>query len=90
VVSSAVSVSGLIGFVGLIVPHILRLIFGSDHRILIPTSFFAGGAFLALADTLARSALSDRQIPVGVVTALFGAPIFLILMRTRMRKSYFG
>lgn len=90
IVSAAVSVSGLIGFVGLIVPHTMRLLVGSDHRILLPASFFAGAAFLAAADTLARSALPDRQIPVGVVTALCGAPVFLILMRTRMRKSYFG
>ena len=90
IVSAAVSVSGLVGFVGLIVPHTLRLIVGSDHRILLPASFFAGAAFLCAADTLARSVLPDRQIPVGVVTALCGAPVFLILMRTRMRKSYFG
>jgi iron complex transport system permease protein len=90
IVSAAVSVSGLVGFVGLIVPHTVRLALGSDHRILLPASFFAGAAFLAAADTLARSILPDRQIPVGVVTALCGAPVFLILMRTRMRKSYFG
>jgi len=79
----AVAVSGVIGFVGLVVPHALRLLVGPDHRILLPTSAVAGGAFLVAADTVARTALSGAELPVGIVTAAIGAPFFLYLLRER-------
>jgi iron complex transport system permease protein len=75
--------SGPIGFVGLIVPHTLRMIVGPDHRLLIPSSFFVGGAFLVTCDTFARTILSPTEIPVGVVTALLGGPFFIFLLRRR-------
>jgi iron complex transport system permease protein len=78
-----VAFSGIIGFVGLIVPHISRLIFGNDHRILIISSAFIGGIFLIFADTIARTILSPSEIPVGVVTAMTGAPFFLYLLIKR-------
>ncbi|MFC7203869.1 vitamin B12 ABC transporter permease BtuC [Haloferax namakaokahaiae] len=81
VIAAAVAVSGVIGFVGLVVPHIFRLIVGPDHRILIPSSALAGASFLVLTDTIARSGAAE--IPVGVVTAALGAPFFLYLLRTR-------
>ncbi len=76
----AVTTVGVIGFVGLIVPHLIRLIVGSDHRIVIPASALAGGTLLVLADTLARTVLAPRQLPVGALTAAVGVPLFLILM----------
>lgn len=81
ITAAAVAVSGVIGFVGLIVPHMLRLVVGPDHRILLPTSAVAGGAFLVLADTVARS--GPAELPVGIVTAAVGAPFFLYLLRRR-------
>ncbi len=90
VVGAAVSATGLIGFVGLIIPHATRLLFGSDNRLLLPASFLFGGAFLVAADAVARTLISNQQLPVGVVTALCGAPVFLILMRARMKGSYFA
>src|SRR5262249_9761577 len=75
--------SGPIGFVGLIVPHTIRLIAGSDHRILIPASFFLGSAFLVLCDTAARTIFAPTEIPVGVVTALLGGPFFIALLRRK-------
>ncbi|MFB6072825.1 MAG: vitamin B12 ABC transporter permease BtuC [Halobacterium sp.] len=81
VTAAAVAVAGVIGFVGLIVPHAMRLLVGPDHRILLPTSAFAGGAFLVLADTVARAGAST--LPVGIVTAFVGAPFFLYLLRER-------
>ena len=84
--ATAVSIAGSIGFVGLIVPHLMRLLVGSDHRILIPTATLFGGAFLVLSDTLARSVLAPRQLPVGVITALLGVPLFLLLLnRARLK-----
>lgn len=76
-----VAVAGLIGFVGLVVPHLLRLLLGPDHRLLLPAGFLGGAAFLVLADLLARLLLAPTEIPVGVVTALVGGPFFLHLMR---------
>jgi len=76
--------------VGLIIPHATRLLFGSDNRLVLPVSFLLGGAFLVGADTAARVVVENQQLPVGVVTALCGAPVFLILMRARMKRSYFG
>lgn len=78
-----VSVAGLIGFVGLVVPHIIRLIIGPDHRLLLPASFLGGGCFLILADLMARVLLAPNELPVGVVTALIGGPFFLFLLRAR-------
>lgn len=80
-VGAVVSISGMIGFVGLIVPHVLRLLFGADHRLLIPASFLAGAIFLVWADTFARTALGVVEIPVGVVTALCGGPFFVYLLK---------
>lgn len=84
-VGAAVAASGLIGFVGLFIPHIVRLIFGADHRLLIPASGLAGAAFLVAADTAARTVLMNTgiatELPVGVITALIGAPMFLVLLK---------
>ena len=80
----AVTLAGSIGFVGLIIPHILRMAGGSDHRFLLPASVLFGGGFLTVADTLARSGMAPTQLPVGVLTALLGVPVFLFLLaRTR-------
>ncbi|MGB0713718.1 MAG: FecCD family ABC transporter permease [Gammaproteobacteria bacterium] len=81
--AAAVTLAGSIGFVGLITPHLLRLTVGPDHRLLLPASLLAGGGLVILADTLARTLLAPRQLPVGVVTALVGVPIFLALLRRR-------
>jgi iron complex transport system permease protein len=80
--AAAVSVSGLIGFVGIIVPHTMRLLAGPSYRSILPLSVLFGGAFLALADLLARTAGGQAEIPIGVVTALFGAPFFIVVLRT--------
>jgi iron complex transport system permease protein len=80
-VGAAVSVAGLIGFVGLIIPHLLRLIYGPDHRLLIPASALGGAAFLVVCDALARTVLDGRELPVGAITALAGGPLFLWLLR---------
>ena len=79
--AAAVAMSGVIGFVGLIVPHVCRLVWGRLHRTLIPTSFLTGGILLAAADTLARTAVAPRELPVGIVTALIGVPLFAFLLR---------
>ena len=79
-IGAMVSVSGMIGFVGLMIPHVMRLIIGSDHRLLLPASFLAGGIFLCWADTLARTLLAPAELPVGIVTAFFGGPFFLFLL----------
>ncbi len=84
--ASAVSSAGSIGFVGLIVPHALRFACGADHRLLIPAAALTGGSFLVLADTLARTVLAPQQLPVGVVTALIGAPVFLVQLH-RLRRA---
>ena len=81
VTAAAVSVAGVIGFVGLIVPHAMRLVVGPDHRILLPTSALAGAVFLVATDTVARSGAAE--VPVGIVTAALGAPFFLYLLRSR-------
>lgn len=77
----AVTTAGSIGFVGLVVPHLMRSVVGSDHRALIPAAALGGGTLLVLADTLARSLVAPRQLPVGALTALVGVPLFLILIR---------
>jgi len=81
-----VSVCGLIGFVGLIVPHAARLVWGADHRYLFPASVLIGGAFLTLADTLARTVIAPTELPVGVITALIGGPVFVYLMKRRLHE----
>jgi iron complex transport system permease protein len=82
-VATSVAACGSIGFVGLVVPHAVRLVWGSDHRVVIPTAFFVGSAFLVLADTSARTLLAPAELPVGVVTALVGVPVFLLLLIKR-------
>lgn len=81
----AVSIAGAIGFVGLIVPHLMRLVVGADHRRLIPAAAMFGGAFLVIADTVARTLLAPRQLPVGVLTALIGVPLFLLLLHRAVK-----
>ena len=76
----AVTTVGVIGFVGLVVPHLMRIIIGSDHRVIVPASALAGGALLVVADTLARTIMAPRQLPVGALTAAIGVPLFLFLM----------
>jgi len=79
--AAAVAVSGVIGFVGLMVPHLCRGVWGQQHRALLPASFLGGGALLVLADTAARVAVAPRELPVGIVTALIGVPLFALLLR---------
>ena len=81
ITAAGVAVAGVIGFVGLVVPHTIRLLIGSDHRALLPLSFLGGAAFLTLADLIARLALAPTEIPIGVITAFVGVPIFLVLLR---------
>lgn len=85
-VAVIVSVSGIIGFVGLIVPHGVRMVLGGDHRVLLPFSAVAGALFMLFSDTLARTVLAPMEIPVGAITALFGAPYFILLLY-RSKKS---
>jgi iron complex transport system permease protein len=80
-VGTAVAASGSVGYVGLIVPHLIRLAVGSDNRFVVPLSAFAGAIFVVLADTVARTAISPRELPVGAITALVGAPLFIYLLR---------
>ena len=85
--AAAVSVSGLIAFVGIIVPHTVRLLFGGSYRVVLPLSMLFGGAFLTLADLAARTLMPPNEIPIGVVTAFFGAPFFVIVLRTSKRMA---
>lgn len=86
--AAAVSVSGTIGFVGLVVPHLVRIIIGPNHMHLIPFSLFGGGIFLVIADTLARTIISPSELPLGVITALIGAPVFaVILVRRHLERE---
>ena len=80
-VSATVSFSGLVGFVGLVIPHLLRLVLGPDHRILVPACLFGGAAYLVLCDLLARTLPQQGEMPAGVITALIGAPLFIILLK---------
>ena len=86
-VGAAVAVSGLIGFVGIIVPHSLRLVIGSDHRLLIPAAAITGAGFLVLCDTAARTLLDGRELPVGAVTAIVGGPLFIFLLRRAQTRG---
>jgi ABC-type Fe3+-siderophore transport system permease subunit len=81
--ASVTALVGPIGFLGLIVPHALRLALGADHRLLVPASFCVGGGFLVLCDTLARTAMAPEEIPIGVITAMLGGPFFIWLLRSR-------
>lgn len=85
--AAAVAVSGLIGFVGIIVPHAIRLVAGPSYRLLLPLSVLVGAGFLVLTDVIARTALSPAELPIGVVTAFFGAPFFAIVLRTSRRMA---
>jgi iron complex transport system permease protein len=76
----SVTTVGVIGFIGLVVPHLVRLVAGSDHRVVVPASALAGGSLLVIADTLARTVMAPRQLPVGALTAAIGVPLFLVLM----------
>jgi len=89
ITAAVVSVAGPIGFVGLIVPHATRLVFGPNHRLLVPASAMSGAIFLMAADTLARTVMAPTEIPVGVVTALCGGPFFLWLYRRQAGGGYF-
>lgn len=86
ITAAGVAVSGIIGFVGLIVPHTLRLLVGSDQRIILPLSFLAGATFLILADLGARMILDPTEIPIGVITAFLGVPLFLVLLRRSLSE----
>jgi len=85
ITGAAVSAAGMIGFVGLIVPHFIRLLIGANHRAVIPVSFIAGGAFLIFCDFIARMVMLPAEVPVGVITALCGGPFFLYLLRKKSR-----
>ncbi|MEE9398860.1 MAG: iron chelate uptake ABC transporter family permease subunit [Dehalococcoidales bacterium] len=88
ITAAAVSFAGIIGFVGIIIPHAVRLIWGADYRFLLPLSVLIGAIFLILADVLARTVLAPTEIPIGVITALCGAPFFLYLLRRRKRVIF--
>jgi iron complex transport system permease protein len=80
----AVSVSGAIGYIGLLVPHVMRMLFGSDYRLLIPASALGGAIALIVADTLARTVVAPTELPVGAMTAIAGAPVFIYLLRRKL------
>lgn len=84
--ATAVTTAGSVGFVGLVVPHMLRLLGARDHRILVPASAMLGGSFLVIADSIARTIVAPQQLPVGVVTAIIGVPAFLIILRSTISK----
>ncbi|MGB2828044.1 MAG: iron chelate uptake ABC transporter family permease subunit [Dehalococcoidales bacterium] len=88
ITAAAVSFVGIIGFVGIIIPHAVRMIWGADYRFLLPLSILTGAIFLILADILARTALAPTEIPIGVITAICGAPFFLYLLRRRKRVIF--
>jgi iron complex transport system permease protein len=85
-IGTAVAVAGMIGFVGLIVPHIVRLLIGPDHRWLLPVSALAGGILLLIADTLARVIIAPVELPTGILTAILGAPFFIMLLIQQRRE----
>src|SRR5207302_1884979 len=85
--AAAVAVSGLIAFVGIIVPHTIRLVAGGSYRLLLPLSVVVGAGFLVFADVLARTVMSPAELPIGVVTAFFGAPFFAVVLRTSRRRA---
>ena len=83
--ASLVCVCGIIGFVGLIVPHMMRLVVGPNHKILIPTTIVAAAIFMVACDIISRSVFPPLEIPIGVITAIIGAPIFIFLLKTKQR-----
>jgi iron complex transport system permease protein len=83
--ASAVTLAGSVGFVGLIVPHLIRMLGTTDHRVLLPCAVLMGGSLVVAADTLARTILAPQQLPVGIITALLGVPIFLYLLNRGAR-----
>ena len=87
--AAAVSISGLIGFIGLMIPHMTRLLVGPDHRVLLPASIFLGASFLILCDGLARILSAPSEVPVGVITVLSGVTFFLFLLRKKKRVDVF-
>ncbi len=87
-VALSVTTVGVIGFIGLVVPHLVRLVVGSDHRVVLPASALAGGALLVVADTMARTIMAPRQLPVGALTAAIGVPLFLVLMSRARQERY--
>lgn len=87
IAAAAVSVSGVIGFVGLIIPHMMRIIVGPDHRILVPASLLMGGMFMVTADTFSRMVIQPTEIPVGIITALIGAPFFVYLLLMKKKSA---
>lgn len=89
ITAAAVSFVGTIGFVGIIIPHAVRLIWGPDYRFLLPLSVLTGAVFLVLADLVARTALAPTEVPIGVITAICGAPFFLYLLRRKKRAVFF-
>jgi len=86
-IGAIVSVSGIIGFVGLLIPHLCRMIFGVDNRIVLPASFFIGAAYLTLADSFARTIIAPAEIPVGAITAFVGAPIFIFILKKKNKNT---
>ena len=88
ITASAVSISGLIGFVGLVVPHVVRTFAGPDHRRLVPVCALTGGLFLVICDAVARTIMAPQELPVGVVTALIGGPFFISILRGRRKKGW--
>jgi iron complex transport system permease protein len=86
--AAAVSFVGIIGFIGIIIPHAVRLIWGPDYRFLLPLSVLSGAIFLILADVVARTILAPSEIPIGVITAICGAPFFLYLLRRRTKMLF--
>ena len=84
--ATAVTIAGSVGFVGLVIPHMLRLLGARDHRLLLPCSILLGGTFLVIADALARTIIAPQQLPVGVVTAIIGVPSFLVILRSSIKK----
>jgi len=89
ITAAAVSFVGTIGFVGIIIPHAVRLIWGPDYRFLLPLSVLVGAIFLILADLVARTVLAPTEVPIGVITAICGAPFFLYLLRRKKRAVFF-
>jgi iron complex transport system permease protein len=88
VAGTAVAFSGIIGFVGLIIPHMMRLVVGPNHRILLPVAALSGGIFLIWTDALARTIIAPAEIPVGIITAFCGAPFFIYLLRKNKRDTW--
>jgi len=86
-VGASVAISGIIGFVGLIIPHIIRMAFSSDHRLLIPASAILGAAVLTLADLISRTIVAPAELPLGIITALLGSPIFIYIIMSRKRRT---